>query len=306
MKLGRWVRASVPGDFDFVAVGENSLDTLAVIPGPWRPGTKQQASRVVECAGGQAATAAVCCARLGWRTRYVGAVGDDAAGNVVTSAVAGEGVDVMVVTRAGVCTRRAVVLVDEATGDRAVLERRDAALDLSPGEVPAGVFTGARVLLVDGSDPGQSIFAARCARAADGRTLVDVDRPFDRIGELLPLLDVIVMPEALAAVLAGVPELGRALASIGRETDAAAVVATLGWRGALGWCRGQEVRAPGRVVDVGRYHRRGRCVSRGFCRGMARPGGHQPGSGGVARRRQPGRQSELPRPGRPGGPAVPA
>lgn len=276
MKLGRIVRQDSPGGVDFTALGENSLDTIAIGPGGWRSGGKQRLTRLVECPGGQAATAAVACARLGWRTRYAGAVGDDAAAAVVRAALITQGVEPVLVARTNAGTRRAVVLVDEASGDRTVLEYRETSLDLQPGEIAAEVFANARVLLVDGCDPPQSIHAARIARGADVRTIVDVDQAGAAVAELLRLIDVIVVPEALLEALAGVTGAGHALAAIGRETGAAAVVATLGREGALGWCRGHEVRAPGRAVAVVDTTGAGDAFRAGFAAGWLGRAGADP------------------------------
>ena len=262
---------------DFTALGENSLDTIAIGPGAWRPGGKQRLTMLAEFPGGQAATAAVACARLGWRTRYAGAVGTTTR---LRSSFAPrwspQGVELVVVTRTAVGTRRAVVLVDQVSGERTVLERRDAALNLQPGEIAPEVFAGARVLLVDACDPAQSIHAARIARQADVRTLVDVDHAGAGVAELLRLVDVVVVPEALVGTLAGMTGLGRGLAAIGRETGAAAVVATLGREGALAWCNGHEIRAPGRAVAVVDTTGAGDAFRAGFAAGWLGRAGSDP------------------------------
>jgi sugar/nucleoside kinase (ribokinase family) len=256
MKLGRTLRAPSSARFDFVAFGENSLDTVALSSSPIASARKIHLRSLVELPGGQAATAAVCCARLGWRSRYVGVVGDDAAGRRVRDSLSADRVETVVLTRTGGRTRRAIVIVDESSGDRLVLHDRDPALDLAPGEIPESVFADARILLVDGSDPDQSIRAAQAARAAGVRTLVDVDRAGARVADLLALIDVVIVPGEVVLSLSGVPELGRGLAVLGQETGAAAVIATLGAAGAVAWAGGREVsarvnaRSDVRVVDT--------------------------------------------------------
>ena len=250
MKLGRIVKPASPKFYDFVACGENSLDTIGVGPGLLPAAGKHRLHSLVELPGGQAATAAIACARLGWRTRYVGTIGDDPAGQIVRSRLDADGVDAQLTVRHAVSTRRAIVIVDDATGERTVLERRDARLDFRPGEVPAEIFSTARVVLVDGSDIEQSIRAAEAARLEGVRTLLDLDHHSDRAHQLMALIDVIVLPEPVVSPLAGVPGLGRALEVIGVESGAGAVVATLGPRGALGWCRAGEVRSPPQDASV--------------------------------------------------------
>jgi sugar/nucleoside kinase (ribokinase family) len=249
MKLPFELRRRSDASFDVVTFGENSLDTL--VPSGHVPGrVKQRAASIDDLPGGQAATAAVACARLLWRTRYVGVFGDDLAGGVVRAALARDHVDVFAVTRTTARTRRAVVLVDETTDERSVLEYRDSALKLLPGEIPDTVFSDTRILIVDAVDVEASIAAAVTARAAGVRTIVDVDHAGARIFDLLRAIDLVVVPEGVVAQLSGIPDVGAGLAAIGRECGAAVVVATLGPDGALAWCQGQEVRAPGRIVDV--------------------------------------------------------
>ena len=101
MKLGCVVGRRLPGGTDFAALGENSLDTVALGPINWRAGSKESLTTLMESPGGQAATAAVACARLGWRSRYAGAVGDDAAGRTVLAALTQADVELCVITRAG-------------------------------------------------------------------------------------------------------------------------------------------------------------------------------------------------------------
>lgn len=253
MKLERTLRDAPSARFDFVAVGENSLDMIAVGPAARAGGHKGRLASLAELPGGQASTAAVACARLGWRSRYVGAVGDDAAGRTIQTGLTSEGVDVVIVTRAGARTRRAIVIVDEKTGDRLVFEDRDPALDLGPADIPDAVFTDARILLVDASDVQQSIRAARTARSANVRTMVDIDEARAGIADLLTFIDIIVLSGDVVADLAGVEGMGRGLNVIGQASGAAAVVATMGEAGALAWADGQEIGVPvhpTRVLDT--------------------------------------------------------
>src|SRR5579863_10095096 len=100
---------------DVVGLGENSVDLVAVAPRFPRPDSKQTLSRLSSVVGGQTATALVACARLGWRARYLGGVGDDEAGGRVTEVLAWEGVDVQTKPRRGASTRQAIIVVDART-----------------------------------------------------------------------------------------------------------------------------------------------------------------------------------------------
>src|SRR5262245_47596459 len=133
VKLGLTLRPNSSSGVDVVVFGENSLDTVVVVREPG-DASKRRASSITEMVGGQSATSAVGCARLGWRTKYAGVIGDDAAGALVRQTLAAERVEAVLASREGAVTRRAVVLVDESSGDRRVFERRDSQINARAGE----------------------------------------------------------------------------------------------------------------------------------------------------------------------------
>ena len=238
--------------FDFTAVGEISLDTivLGVAADPSGNVSKRRVQSIVDLPGGQAATAAVACRRLGWRSRWAGAVGDDDAGSRCLSVLTSEHVDAHAVTRADVPSRRAVIEVESGSGERRVFESRDRRLDVTPGGIPHSVFTSTRVLLVDASDQKHALHAARIARGAGVLTMVDVDYVWPGLAELLHEIDIVVMPASVVEMAAGVPGLGAAVASIAQASGAQAVIATMGADGALAWADGREILAPATPVEV--------------------------------------------------------
>ncbi|HEX5070376.1 MAG TPA: carbohydrate kinase family protein [Vicinamibacterales bacterium] len=249
MKLRRPIRPPWSASADFTALGENSLDTVVAVAGPAVAG-KQTALELRELPGGQAATAAVAMARLNWRSRYIGAVGDDLTGSVVRRTLDHERVQPAVVTRAGIRTRRAIVMVNSETGERHVVEHRDPALDFRPDDLPEGLFADTRILLVDLTDPAASLRAARLARAAGARILIDMDRPDPSVDQLLPLVDLIVVPAEALGAISGSTEPGQGVKRLADQSGSGAVIATLGPEGALAWAEGREIRSPAHQVEV--------------------------------------------------------
>jgi sulfofructose kinase len=77
-----------------VCVGLATLDTILVVPEFPREDGRVVATERVVAGGGPAATAAVTLARQGIETAFVGAVGDDEAGEAIHAGLAREGVDV--------------------------------------------------------------------------------------------------------------------------------------------------------------------------------------------------------------------
>jgi sulfofructose kinase len=243
MPLPTLLPRTVDRPFDVVGLGESSLDFVAVVSGPVAPDSKLPLDRFEAMPGGQTATALVACARLGHRTRYIGALGKDDAGAAIQRALERESVDVAAVWHIGVPSRVAVVLVDPESGRRTILERRDARLTVDPASVAAHVLCG-RVLLIDGVDVTASLAAAQCARAAGIPSVVDVDKDDDATGELLRHVDIVVVPQSLLASLAGDIPTGEAVRRIDQDLRPAMTVATLGAEGSLARFEGREIRTP--------------------------------------------------------------
>jgi sulfofructose kinase len=253
MRLPLALAPSSSRRLDFLAIGENSLDRICVCRSFPVPDSKQPLEQYVELPGGQAATAAVACARLGFRSAYLGVCGDDEAGRQVAAALAHENVDAHLNVRPGAITRTAVILVDESSGDRAVLAVRGERLSLDASAIDDGVFSSARILLVDGSDARFARRAAQTARAAGVRTLCDVDEATPEVMSLLREIDVVIAPSHFVRLATGREQLRSGVEALSEQTGAAAVVATSGEDGASAWCAGEFVNVaahPVRAVDT--------------------------------------------------------
>ena len=81
----------------------------------------------------------VACARLGLRTKYIGAVGDDERGRIQMESLQGTGINLdHVQVRAGCANQSAYIIIDRSTGERTVLWRRDDCLRIDPEEITRG------------------------------------------------------------------------------------------------------------------------------------------------------------------------
>ena len=100
--------------FDVAVVGSVNLDlvaTTARLPGP---GETVSGTSYAEHAGGKGLNQAIAAARSGARVALVAAVGDDAAGSMLRSLAADDGIDVTAVSvLGGEVTGRALITVDE-------------------------------------------------------------------------------------------------------------------------------------------------------------------------------------------------
>lgn len=231
--------------FDVVTVGLNSIDLVAVVEHYPASNSKQRLESYSKRPGGQMATAAAVCARLGWRARYIGAFGSDDLAVMGRQSLTAEGVDVSAAWDVPNATSQfAVIIVDASTGERTVLWNRHPGLKMRAAQIDTAAATSGRILLVDCHETPAATQAARVARAAGIPTVVDVEKVRDGIHDLLGHIDCILAAQAFPEALTGIGDPGRALAAIAAEYHAPLVAVTLGEEGSLALCGGREIRTP--------------------------------------------------------------
>ena len=239
--------------WDVLGVGANSVDLVHVLPAfpepeGWRSKMRIE-RRLVHC-GGQAATTTAACARLGLRAKYVGVTGDDEHGARVRAALAscGIGVDGLVV-RKDAANQFAVILIDEKSGERAVLWERDGRLRLQAGEMPWDAVDAARLLHVDDVDQDAAIALASRARARGMTVTSDLDRADGRVEELVAAVTVPVFTDGLPQALTGLGDREAALRKLRRPHHRLLCV-TLGQAGALALEGDRPILSPGVHVEA--------------------------------------------------------
>jgi sulfofructose kinase len=258
--------------FDVAGLGQNSVDLLAVLGEFPKSNTKHRLERFARLPGGQVASAMVCCARLGWRARYVGRFGNDELGRLGLQSLADEGVDTAASQCVDAATRFALVLVDSRSGDRTVLWDRDPTLALRPGDVEPSVWRHSRALHVDCEDIAAATEAVKEARAHGVLTVIDVEAVLPGVPALLRHIDVIIASEGFPERLTGHHDTGTALAAMAREYGPAVACVTLGDQGSLALCQGREVRTPAFEVSVVDSTGAGDAFRGGFVGGYLRLG----------------------------------
>lgn len=213
-----------------VVVGSANLDlvyTVAAIP---RPGETVLATGSARHPGGKGANQAVAAARAGASVAMVARVGADDAGTLLLSTLAEAGVGTEHVSRVDAATGTAIVTVD-ASGENAIVVDAGAngLLD-EPSPEEADLLAGSDVLLLQLEVPLATVVAAARTALSAGTTVVLNAAPVQALpGELLALVDVLVVNEQEADALGGGgPDgVGALLTSV------PAVVVTWGARGAV-------------------------------------------------------------------------
>jgi sugar/nucleoside kinase (ribokinase family) len=221
--------------FDVAGVGANSVDQVYRLPGfpsPDGPAAKLRIAHHAITPGGQTATTLCTCAAMGLSTCYVGATGSDDNGRLIRDELSRRGVDIMQVVVRDAANAYAVILIDDAQGERVVLWDRDSRLDLAPREIDTATISTARLLHVDDVDVEASLHAASIARQAGIPTTSDIETVGDKTDALIEAVTVPIFAEHVLEPLTGERDFERALRVL-RRRHTGMLCVTLGARGAM-------------------------------------------------------------------------
>jgi sulfofructose kinase len=236
--------------FDVVGVGLNATDTLLVVPHFPAYAGKAPFTQEILSPGGQVASAMVTCASLGLKTKYIGTVGDDERGRIQMESLETSGIDLKhVQVRAGCANQSAYIIIDQTTGERTVLWRRDDCLRIAPSEITPEQITCAKLLHIDGHDTAAVEQAARIAREAGMPVTVDVDTIYHGFDRVLPHVDYLIASSEFPVQWTNQTDPFKALETIQQEYKMRVAAMTLGAHGALALENGKFVYAPAFVVN---------------------------------------------------------
>jgi ribokinase len=223
------------------------LGTLDHVPEFDAP-TVSLADFAISC-GGPVSTALAALARLGARTGYLGAIGDDDAGRNTQHAFAEEGVDISHLrvqsgTRSPVC----ICLIQAQTGKRMILCYRGTAGEVELEPADHSYITSARFLHLDGNHMGAALAAAQWMHEAGGTVVLDANRPRPRLDNR-PWVDVLITNAHFPSAYTGEPDLERAARRL-LSTGAGLVVSTLSEQGCVYFTGRGHSHVPGFQVPV--------------------------------------------------------
>ena len=240
--------------FDLVGVGLNATDTLLLVSKYPEHGGKIAFEREIVSPGGQVASALATCGKLGLRTKYIGAVGDDERGRTQIASLREAGLNLDdVEIRAGCPNQSAYIVIDQSTGERTIFWHRPDCLAIDPAHITPDKITCARMLHVDGHDTPAVARAARIARDHGIPVSVDVDNVYPGFDQVLACVDYLVGSTEFPARWTGERDPFRALERIqneyGQNKGMKVAAMTLGRFGALALEDERFVYSPGFVVN---------------------------------------------------------
>lgn len=151
--------------------------------------------------GGKVATGMVAAARLGAKCAMLGAVGDDDYGKFVLRDFERHGIDVHgMQVRPGQTTSLSIVLSDRETNGRSIVYRSGSAAAPAPGTLDESVLADCEWFFISrGSEV--CLDAARKAKAAGAKVIIDADSYDSSVMENLDLIDAFVASEFVYDVL---------------------------------------------------------------------------------------------------------
>ena len=236
-----------------VVLGGANIDVVASAD-PLHPGVSNRGTVRIG-AGGAGRNVAANLARLGVRTAFIGAVGDDPLSDRLVASTAQAGVDISGVTRVARSKNIYVAMIAAGFVQWAVADMT-AAESLTPGHIRAhaSVIRAADAVVIDANLTPQAI-AAACELAA-GRTLCLLPVSPAKASRMKPHLEAascVVLGAAELQVLAGSAiddpsDAARAAANLRRAPGLTTVV-TMGARG-LVWVGREVVHIPVPPVSV--------------------------------------------------------
>lgn len=220
--------------FDVVGFGTNAVDFLIQVPAYPEFNSKVRLVDYTQAAGGEVATTMAGLCRLGLKTSYVGRFGDDAAGDLGFASLKEEGVDLRFAERIPNCrTQIAFIVIDARNGERTVIWDRDAKLSYTAEEAPLLAVADTKVLHLTPHDTDACIRLAHAARENGVIVSTDIDKRFDGIEELLPLVDILLASTDFLPAMTGQGDHKRALETLKDLFGCAITGVTLGDRGSL-------------------------------------------------------------------------
>jgi sulfofructose kinase len=218
---------------DVLCVGHAAYDLIFSVPYHPQADEKITADDLIACGGGPAANAAVAVARQGYRSAFLGYLGDDLYGDRHLRELQDDGVICDFIARGSSPTPVSAVLV-KPDGCRALVNYRGGTQPLAEDAIDASAIT-AKVILFDGHEPFISIPLAGAARQRRATTVLDAGSLHYGTQELMGRVDYLVCSEKFACQYGGT-SVEQSLILLAER--APTVVITLGANGLI-WKRGR-------------------------------------------------------------------
>ena len=236
-----------------VGLGLATLDILTRTPRLPNSNECFPIERIEMQGGGPVATALVAVSRLGGKCIYLGTFAPDDLGRQIAAELEQYGVDVSAsVQRQQGVSSVSVILVEQNSGQRAILFQKGTAADMQPEEVPLQQIIMADALHLEGFFMPAALQAARIARKHKVLVSFDGGAGVDLSGadELLSMVDLMVVARQFAFQATGLHNPLQAGPALLQKYCPRQVVITDGENGCWYWDKQCSFHQPAFLVEA--------------------------------------------------------
>jgi ribokinase len=241
--------AVVGKSFQVFGLGQCCLDYIGKVDSYPPPDVKCEFTDMVIQGGGPVATALVALAKWGVSCTFAGVIGDDRFGDIIKAKLEDENVDTTgLVVRQGFESQFAFILAEPGVGRRTIFWRRPTGPPPSPQELDYSTIRKVDVFHTDGLFTEASLAAAKIAKEAGVKVVVDAGSFRKEMLDLAGLSDYFLASETFSDELVGE---GKPLEACHKlaELGPAVVGVTLGPKGYVAVVEGRVIKRPAYLVD---------------------------------------------------------
>lgn len=230
-------------------IGYCSIDYLCMVPNI-PIDDKVEISKSLVQGGGPAATAIAAAARLGAKTAFIGAVGDDERGSNIIKSLSVEGINAGAIKiRKNAESPAAFCWIEEKSGNRSIAWTKGSAKALSADEIDEKLIKNSKVIHLDGHQTEAATAAAEIARKHGVTVSIDAGTIVPGIDKLLELSDIIIASEKFALRYTGESCMEKAMKKLFSANCGFSAV-TMGSKGSIGFDGKSIIKCPSFKIDV--------------------------------------------------------
>lgn len=189
--------------YDLLGFGVAAADELIELDELPPPDVKVDLrSHETQC-GGICVNALVAASRLGLRCHYVGTLGGNELSDIVRQGMDAEDVTYTPpIDDPGAGPSHAFIMIDRSTGTRTILMDKSRVREMSIDDLPDSLLRSTRTLYVDAWRMTAGLPAVQAARRLGVQVIADFEEyEPERVAELLPFVDHLILPHAYAKLL---------------------------------------------------------------------------------------------------------
>ncbi|MDZ8118396.1 carbohydrate kinase family protein [Pontiella agarivorans] len=211
--------------YDAVVVGLNVIDILFERPDKITEGEKHEVSRLVIQGGAPAGNAACGLASMGWKTGFVGKLGNNTLSSISRTELQMYNVSESLLIKSEKAQPAIAVVAIDQQGERTVYYSLAGYEKLTPGDIPTEAIKEAGLLLVDGYETEGALEALRIAHKYGIPSVLDIETgDAELMRKAMKLGTDTILPLSGALELTGCETMDAALYELSGWTDGRVII----------------------------------------------------------------------------------